>query len=482
MLITATLTLLALTAGGLCFIELQSVLNLPASGLPVANATRSFWLDGDGANPLADAGSAGELTGEADVCVVGSGITGVSAAFHLSNQPSPPSIVILEAREFCSGATGRNGGHLIPTLFSAFRSRLSKHGLSNTLRSYLVEQYTTASILAFVNKHNLSETIDLVDGGHIGLLLTPTEEQDARSDWDAAIHAGWESAQNTTWLNANEMNEKYGTPYPSYQTQGYNLWPLKLVTQLYSHAARSPSLNLTLHTHTPVQSITPTSPLPSSRRWTLNTPRGPVHCSSVLHATNAYASHLVPSLSSSIIPTRGQVLSIDISTPDTSPASPAIPSAGAWGANLGYEYWFPRPRSQSADDVTSTTVILGGGRESSGTLETNEVDDGTINPRVGETLRTFLPRIFSGIQMNTKIIMEWTGIMGFTKTGDPLVGPLHGLQGQFISAGYTGHGMTRAFACAEAVAGMIAAELGNRAWEMPAWFPEHYLTERERIQ
>ena len=78
--------------------------------LPVDNPTKSFWLDTPGANPLADEGRTGPLTNEADVCIIGSGITGVSAAWHLSKMlekvelasgGSKMRVVILEAREFC---------------------------------------------------------------------------------------------------------------------------------------------------------------------------------------------------------------------------------------------------------------------------------------------------------------------------------------------------------------------------------------------
>lgn len=83
--------------------------------LPVESPTKSFWLDTPGANPLAEQGSTGELTRDADVCVVGSGITGVSAAWHLSKLlgnstarndsgeevQRQRSVVILEARRFC---------------------------------------------------------------------------------------------------------------------------------------------------------------------------------------------------------------------------------------------------------------------------------------------------------------------------------------------------------------------------------------------
>lgn len=75
----------------------------------ISNATRSFWLDGaPDVNPLARAGSTGPLTADADICVIGSGITGVSVAYHLSklfenNATSQDaiSVVVLEARDFC---------------------------------------------------------------------------------------------------------------------------------------------------------------------------------------------------------------------------------------------------------------------------------------------------------------------------------------------------------------------------------------------
>jgi hypothetical protein len=75
-------------------------------GLPVANPTRAFWTHGTpDANPLAEFGSAGGLVQDADVCVVGSGITGVGAAYHLSRMwpadRAPLKTVVFEARDFC---------------------------------------------------------------------------------------------------------------------------------------------------------------------------------------------------------------------------------------------------------------------------------------------------------------------------------------------------------------------------------------------
>lgn len=74
--------------------------------LPVANSTESFWIHTPGANLLANEGSTGPLTQDADICIIGSGMTGVSAAYHLANAVDEFALkdvkaVVLEAREFC---------------------------------------------------------------------------------------------------------------------------------------------------------------------------------------------------------------------------------------------------------------------------------------------------------------------------------------------------------------------------------------------
>lgn len=84
------------------------------ASLPVPNATKSFWIHNldAGQSPSLIEGSEGGLTSDADVCIIGSGITGVSAAYHLANlfatheseeveKAEKAKVVVLEAREFC---------------------------------------------------------------------------------------------------------------------------------------------------------------------------------------------------------------------------------------------------------------------------------------------------------------------------------------------------------------------------------------------
>lgn len=80
------------------------------ASLPTPNSTNSFWHSEPNEFLLGHRTSP-ELPGEADIVIVGSGITGTSAARYLveDKRANGKSIVLLEAREACWGATGRVG-------------------------------------------------------------------------------------------------------------------------------------------------------------------------------------------------------------------------------------------------------------------------------------------------------------------------------------------------------------------------------------
>lgn len=87
-------------------------------GLPVRNPSPSYWLE-DPPHPELVEMQSPELPGRADIVIVGSGITGAAVARSVLQTGAVQGdgkqgrrVVVLEARTLCSGATGRNGGHI----------------------------------------------------------------------------------------------------------------------------------------------------------------------------------------------------------------------------------------------------------------------------------------------------------------------------------------------------------------------------------
>jgi chemotaxis response regulator CheB len=88
------------------------LLTMSPSALPVDNATTSFWRSEP--HPLDNHRSTTEVPAQVDIAIIGAGYAGVATVHHILEQCKArsvpaPKIVILEARQACSGATGRNG-------------------------------------------------------------------------------------------------------------------------------------------------------------------------------------------------------------------------------------------------------------------------------------------------------------------------------------------------------------------------------------
>lgn len=83
-----------------------------AEAFPANNGMTSFWRTEP--HFLDSHRSTEVLPDVSDIVIIGAGYAGVSTAYHCmrlsqSSSADKPSIVILEARQACSGATGRNG-------------------------------------------------------------------------------------------------------------------------------------------------------------------------------------------------------------------------------------------------------------------------------------------------------------------------------------------------------------------------------------
>lgn len=84
---------------------------MASAPFPTVNPTEPFWRQE--LHQLDNHRSTEQLPESADIVVIGAGYAGASLAHHLLDKQmrkgQEVSIVILEARGACSGATGRNG-------------------------------------------------------------------------------------------------------------------------------------------------------------------------------------------------------------------------------------------------------------------------------------------------------------------------------------------------------------------------------------
>ena len=79
-----------------------------STGLPHSNPTKSYWQNTP--HHRANHRTTDTLPESSQYVIVGSGITGASIAHKLLENEPDASILMFEARQAASGASGRNGG------------------------------------------------------------------------------------------------------------------------------------------------------------------------------------------------------------------------------------------------------------------------------------------------------------------------------------------------------------------------------------
>jgi hypothetical protein len=101
---------------------------LKIPGLPLPNATKSYWQDPP--HRIANLRTTKDLPTEKtfDYVIIGSGISGAATAHKLLDRDSSLSILMIEARTAASGATGRNGGHCKPGDYNGVKAWVEAYG------------------------------------------------------------------------------------------------------------------------------------------------------------------------------------------------------------------------------------------------------------------------------------------------------------------------------------------------------------------
>ncbi len=111
------------------------------------------------------------LQGEArvDLCVVGGGCTGLSAALHAAE--AGLSVALLEGGRIGWGASGRNGGQIIPGLRLGAPDLIARYGLPKARLLFDLALEARALVLDLIARHGIDCNLKLT--GHLSAAAKP---------------------------------------------------------------------------------------------------------------------------------------------------------------------------------------------------------------------------------------------------------------------------------------------------------------------
>ncbi len=131
----------------------------------------------------ADAPLRPPLTGDttADLCVVGGGCTGLSAALHAAERGL--SVVLLEGGRVGWGASGRNGGQIIPGLRKGAVELVARYGEREARALFDLALEARGLALDLIRRHDIA--CDLKLTGHLAAAAKASDMNDYAKEADA---------------------------------------------------------------------------------------------------------------------------------------------------------------------------------------------------------------------------------------------------------------------------------------------------------
>ncbi|KAI4233574.1 MAG: hypothetical protein L6R40_007025 [Gallowayella cf. fulva] len=387
------------------------------------------------------------------------------------------SVLMLEARTVCSGATGRNGGHTKAASYRAFLDNCRDQGEKEAVKIARFEYKCMKAVHAFARQHGIDcdswegDTVDVIYDNSQWLRAKKAVSEMRRilGETDPAVQYRFHDASETAekFLTAGALG---AVSYEAGSISGY-----KFVVGMLEMALAK---GLNLQTETPALRISHLSDA-GRCRWIIETPRGSIRAERVVMATNGYTAYLYPPVKGIIVPLRGTVAA---QRPGSGIPKEGLKTTYSFIYGNGYEYMIFRPTgSKFAGDL-----IIGGCATKApeeGLYEWGTTDDTTIDHDIGQYVHDSAAQYF-GAQWGEddpagRIRKQWTGIMGYSSQGFPLVGLAPNEEDLWIAASFQGSGMVLCFLTAQALVTMID---GSKDQELKEWFPQAFRMSEDRLQ
>ncbi|EME45451.1 hypothetical protein DOTSEDRAFT_150512 [Dothistroma septosporum NZE10] len=450
--------------------------------LPVQEPTRSYWIEG-AASPLRDCRTTGHLPKETDVVIIGSGYSGATIAYWLQkytqNHDEQPRMVLLEARDLCGAATGRNGGHLRPHAYSRYLPWKERFGAKGALEliEHEVAHLDAFKSLASDEGSEFTEEVCLKFGETFDAAMTDEAWTRLKNNYEAMKEDHGEDNDIVKTIRvisdsheAEAFSQMKGAQAAIVHPAG-QIWPYKFVHAILRILLKTGKLNV--QAHTPATSVSERD----SDGWIIvTTDRGEIRARAVAHATNRWASHLLPEFRKLIHGDRGTLAAVK--APEG-----FLKHTGAqhWDAIVNnYHLQLPSP---------SNAIILGGARQflvhRPEACFPNDEEDKQIEG-IEEFFQSWPASDVAGwvgtgpaeLARDIDDGGVWTGIEASSIDSFPFVGPVPDLsmlhaptrprEGHFIAAGFAGHGMPRILGSTAHLAPYILKSLNLRHSTPPA--------------
>ncbi|HCS58331.1 MAG TPA: FAD-dependent oxidoreductase [Gordonia polyisoprenivorans] len=397
------------------------------------NGDVSFWHSTTG--PLA---IRPPLPGDrdADIAIVGGGLTGLWSAYYLAERLPDARIVVLE-REFCGfGASGRNGGWLSAEVagnrrtYAAVAESRGRDGLDANRRLTATMRSGVDEVLDRITNESIE--CDAVKSGVLHIARCAAQDARLRAEIEHEEHLGgrWEYLDDVA---VTERITVAGARSAMYSSQCARVNPAKLTRGVADAVARR---GVQIFEDTTVTGIGP-------RR--VDTDRGVVRAESILVCLEGFTATM-PGTHRKLLPMNSSMIV-------TEPVDDEIWDRIGWG---GCELLGETAHAYTYSQRTADGRIALGGRGVPYRFGSGIDDRGRTQERTTASLITALHEMFPATA-DTPIAHTWCGVLGVSRDWSASIcyDPVTGIGS---ASGYVGSGLTTTNVAGRTLCDLVAGD------------------------
>jgi glycine/D-amino acid oxidase-like deaminating enzyme len=363
--------------------------------------TRSYWHIKN--NSLISRKIATDCPSRVDVAVIGGGLVGIATAYYLKGMGCQ-HVAVLEKNFVGHGASGRNAGFLLSGMAEPYSRLVVGMGQESArmLTRATIENHDLIARAIADNKIDC----DYRRSGSYHLAVSEIEANELKDSVELLRRDGFEGE----YIESNQLRDRIG--FGSYSGAFFNSIDGNLDPFAYVNGLAA---GLDVIEQFDVKQIGR-----GSGGVEISDGRRSVLAEMAILATNAYSPLIDTNFEKWIFPVRGQMLAVSSNCGNSL-------SDKTYYANFGYDYF-----RQALDG----TIVMGGLRNRFVNTEVGFEDSTTSELQGG--LENYIAH-----NLNVEkfaVNARWSGVMGNTIDGLPLVGPLPHNSAVIAAVGYNGHG------------------------------------------
>jgi gamma-glutamylputrescine oxidase len=380
-----------------------------AAGLP-------YWLD----EPY-EPRPALEGRVEAEACVIGAGVGGLSCALALAR--AGVDTVVLERATVAGGASGRNGGFLLAGVAPFYSEARERYGRERARHMYAATLEAQRDMYALADELGAGDSVR-----RVGLLRASASEEEAE-DVARQVEALREDHFPGELVDRDELPPavaRFALNGCLTEHDGA-LQPARWIRAL---ARGAEAAGARIHDDTTVE-----GPVAAPGEGELRTTTGAgVAARHVVVASDGALPALVPEYSP-------RVRSRRLHMTATAPLAERVTDHLVY-YRWGYEYFQQRPDGR---------LLIGGFSDVDG--DGSYTDSDTGSPEIWERIEQHI-RDELGLN-DAEITHRWAGVVGYSDDRLPYVGEVPGRPGLWVAGGYSGHGNVPGFLSGRLIAEAI---------------------------